>query len=207
MVKWPGCPVVACKNDLCATGCLAQSPVKGDDETYLRRLRWVRDAKSGDLFDPGTFPPDERNGWGGALSEMAKWALEQIEQHETLFKLRHDADTRAIKIWRNALPGRELLLPDHTDLCVWLLNKLEPQWQPIDTAPVPPREVLKYARWRCLLQSKSGHTELGWAAYARKPGSRVETFRLQWYGGDGKVFNPIYWMPAPLPRMDTEEKA
>jgi hypothetical protein len=32
---------------------------------------------------------------------------------------------RAIKRWREGRPERELIMPDHADLCVWLLNELE----------------------------------------------------------------------------------
>jgi hypothetical protein len=44
------------------------------------------------------------------------------------FDLRWAADMRAIKRWREAAPGRELTLPDHADLCVWLLEQLEAGW-------------------------------------------------------------------------------
>jgi len=172
------------------------------DEQFRERLRWLSTAEK------GTFPPDwlPIDGWDVAIREIAAKAMSEIESLEALFELRRSADHRAIAIWRRALPDRELRLPDHADLCVWLLNKLEPQWMPIAEAPVPSREVLKFARWHCLLQNKRGSVVLGWAAYARKPGSRVIAYRVQWYDGAGKVFEPIYWMPAPLPRMDTEEK-
>lgn len=37
------------------------------------------------------------------------------------FELRWKADMRAIARWREAHPGNELVMPDHADLCVWLL--------------------------------------------------------------------------------------
>ncbi len=40
------------------------------------------------------------------------------------FELRWAADMRAIARWREAHPGKELVMPDHVDLCVWLLEQL-----------------------------------------------------------------------------------
>jgi len=37
--------------------------------------------------------------------------------------LRRDADKRAIERWRAEKSGRELTLPEHADLCVWLLKE------------------------------------------------------------------------------------
>lgn len=42
-----------------------------------------------------------------------------------LFDLEWAADMRAVKRWREEAPGRELVLPDRTNLVVWLLEKLE----------------------------------------------------------------------------------
>lgn len=52
-------------------------------------------------------------------------AAEHLEETENSFNLRWDADMRAIKRWREAHPGKELVLPDHADLVVWLLGELE----------------------------------------------------------------------------------
>lgn len=40
------------------------------------------------------------------------------------FNLRWDADRRAIKRWQ-AATGNLLVWPDHADLCVWLLKRLD----------------------------------------------------------------------------------
>lgn len=48
---------------------------------------------------------------------------EQLADHEHSFELRHKADMRAIERWRKAHPERELVMPDHADLCVWLLEE------------------------------------------------------------------------------------
>lgn len=49
----------------------------------------------------------------------------EVEELNRTFALRWKADMRAIKRWREEKPGRNLILPDHADLCVWLLDKLE----------------------------------------------------------------------------------
>jgi len=77
-------------------------------------------------------------------------------------------------------------------------------WSPIDTAPVPPREVLKYDLWHCLLQDKKGRVFGGFAAYARIQG-KADRWRVQWYAGQArlvggfgsKVCEPVKWMPMP----------
>jgi len=49
------------------------------------------------------------------------------------FELRWEADMRAIQRWRAEDPKpRELCWPDHADLCLWLLRRLEP---PRDAGP------------------------------------------------------------------------
>ena len=45
----------------------------------------------------------------------------EIAEHEASFDLRWKASLRAIKRWQ-AATGKELTWPDHTDLCVWLLD-------------------------------------------------------------------------------------
>ena len=40
------------------------------------------------------------------------------------FRLRYDADMRAIKRWQGAHPGNDLTWPDHADLVVWLMEQL-----------------------------------------------------------------------------------
>lgn len=48
----------------------------------------------------------------------------QLEELEATFDLRWKADMRAIKRWREAHPGNDLVLPDHADLVVWLLEQM-----------------------------------------------------------------------------------
>lgn len=56
--------------------------------------------------------------------ELAEYR-EDVKEYEATFQMRHKADVRAIKRWRAASPGRDLTLPDHADLVVWLLEQLE----------------------------------------------------------------------------------
>lgn len=79
-------------------------------------------------------------------------------------------------------------------------------WRPIETAPVPPREALRFDYWPCLLQDKKGNVVGGFGVYRRKPGAK-ETWRLQWFAGlhdnpgRAKVFPAVKWMPMPPPDM------
>ncbi len=50
---------------------------------------------------------------------------EKLEELEAIFDMRWDADMRAIKRWQAAGPDRDLTWPDHADLVVWLLERLE----------------------------------------------------------------------------------
>lgn len=50
----------------------------------------------------------------------------EVDELRQVFDMRWNADMRAIQRWREAHPGNDLVLPDHADLCVWLLEKLKP---------------------------------------------------------------------------------
>ena len=56
--------------------------------------------------------------------EAMEKAAQSIEEHSRTFKLRRNADMRAIKRWQ-AATGQELTWPDHADLVVWLLERLD----------------------------------------------------------------------------------
>ena len=58
-------------------------------------------------------------------SAASKHQEERTQTLEDLFDLRWKADMRAIKMWRKGHPERKLAMPDHADLVVWLLAKLE----------------------------------------------------------------------------------
>ena len=56
------------------------------------------------------------------LRHRLKRARLDVEGFEKTFRLRWDADMRAIKRWQAAAPGRELTWPDHADMVVWMLE-------------------------------------------------------------------------------------
>lgn len=77
--------------------------------------------------------PDEApEAWHGLLSEKVKSLRSQLQaaqdqqaEYERTFDLRWKADLRAIERWRQGDPSRDFTMPDHADLCVWLLEQLE----------------------------------------------------------------------------------
>ena len=64
-----------------------------------------------------------RRGTAGDKERHA--AADSIEQFEQSFDLRWSADMRAIERWRKDHPGNDLVMPDHADLCVWLLDRIK----------------------------------------------------------------------------------
>lgn len=62
------------------------------------------------------------------LKEYPTDQLEQVlgtpDDQDRKFDLRWDADMRAIRMWQ-AETGRDLVWPDHADLVVWLLKKMD----------------------------------------------------------------------------------
>lgn len=51
---------------------------------------------------------------------------QQVHAHDESFKIRWEADMKAIRQWRAADPAnRDLRWPSHVDLCVWLMDKLK----------------------------------------------------------------------------------
>lgn len=52
-------------------------------------------------------------------------AYDTILESEQSFEIRWAADMRAIKRWQEDHPGNDLVWPDHVDLVIWLLEKLE----------------------------------------------------------------------------------
>lgn len=74
---------------------------------------------------PGDFCETE---WANAqIMASAPELRERVDDLERSFDLRWNADQRAIKRWQAAAPegeDRSLTLPDHADLVVWLLEKL-----------------------------------------------------------------------------------
>lgn len=50
---------------------------------------------------------------------------EEIEKLEASHQLRMRADDRALRKWRAAHPNKVMYLPDHADLCVFLMTELD----------------------------------------------------------------------------------
>ena len=61
------------------------------------------------------------------LREIPSDNLEQVSSDAATrdgeFDLRWKADLRAIHKWRDANPGNDLVMPDHCDLVIWLLER------------------------------------------------------------------------------------
>lgn len=51
--------------------------------------------------------------------------IQQAKELEEAFELRHKADIRAISTWRGKHSKRKRILPDHADMVVWLLERLD----------------------------------------------------------------------------------
>ena len=47
----------------------------------------------------------------------------EVSELNQVFDARWSADMRAIKCWRKVTPGNELVLPDHVDLSLWLMEE------------------------------------------------------------------------------------
>ncbi|MGY8665719.1 hypothetical protein Q3C01_25630 [Bradyrhizobium sp. UFLA05-109] len=52
-------------------------------------------------------------------------AKEQAAELQDIFDLQWEADMRAVRRWRAANPGNELVLPDRANLVIWLLGLVE----------------------------------------------------------------------------------
>lgn len=47
----------------------------------------------------------------------------EVSELNSMFDGRWSADMRAIECWRKVNPGNELVLPDHVDLSLWLMEE------------------------------------------------------------------------------------
>lgn len=84
-------------------------------DTMADRLRYER--MTPELLRDAINELDRQN------AQITKLKLEAEDENHS-FALRWNADMRAIKRWQ-AATGRELVWPDHADLCVWLLEQLD----------------------------------------------------------------------------------
>lgn len=84
------------------------------------------------LLKMTTVPQLDALGWGVVkhalmimMTDHARLQSAEAE-HDEAFKIRWDADMRAIRRWQaEDHPARELTWPDHADLVVWLLSEIE----------------------------------------------------------------------------------
>lgn len=72
-----------------------------------------------------------------AAKERAEDAL---AEHKHSFDLRWQADQRARALWRKDRPDRDMIWPDHADLCVWLLEQRDALAAETDETVRVPRE-------------------------------------------------------------------
>lgn len=61
---------------------------------------------------------------GERVMETIKAAIDDVTDLNAGFMLRWDADMRAIKRWHEG-GGDELTWPDHADLCIWLMERVD----------------------------------------------------------------------------------
>ena len=63
------------------------------------------------------------------IKKCPKHPMRELENELTelrnTFSLRWNADRRAIKLWQKDHPGQENIWPDHADLVIYLLNKID----------------------------------------------------------------------------------
>lgn len=60
-----------------------------------------------------------------SLAEVIEQLRDEAESLQGVFDLQWEADMRAVKRWREAHPGNELVLPDRANMVVWLLGLVE----------------------------------------------------------------------------------
>ena len=69
---------------------------------------------------------EDKNAWqdtqAAHLREVTRLTAE-VSELNSMFDARWSADMRAIECWRKVNPGNELVLPDHVDLSLWLMEE------------------------------------------------------------------------------------
>lgn len=77
--------------------------------------------------------PSDKARWfvvTGRREQAYKKRIQELEdalrEAEESADLRHRADLRAVQMWR-AATGKDLVHPDHADLCLWLMDRLDSQ--------------------------------------------------------------------------------
>jgi hypothetical protein len=72
-----------------------------------------------DIVEGSIIVPDEAP---ALYAEITRLRAEVSELNQ-LFDAHWSADMRAIECWREVNPGNELVLPDHANLCLWLMEE------------------------------------------------------------------------------------
>jgi hypothetical protein len=96
-----------------------------------RAYTWVALAKDCVCGPPWNYYVLDLDGKEMALCQMpdgeqhAEEIVNALNEDDDRFNLRWDADMRAIKRWQEAHPGNDMVWPDHADLVVWLLERLD----------------------------------------------------------------------------------
>lgn len=87
------------------------------DELTLDRLQEAQDTIENVTNGVGTII-------GERVMKTIKAAIDDVTDLNAGFTIRWDADMRAIKRWHES-GGDELTWPDHADLCVWLMERVD----------------------------------------------------------------------------------
>ena len=85
---------------------------RDSDWEKVRSLTAERDALASD-----------RDGYVQLLTDDNNKLRAEVSELNQLFDARWSADMRAIECWRKVHPGNELVLPDHANLCLWLMEE------------------------------------------------------------------------------------
>lgn len=73
---------------------------------------------------------------------MSEADAQELAELRALFELRYAADTRARERWSEEHPEQPLTWPDHADMCVWLLGKIQ-EFKPAPAIAVHPETLAR----------------------------------------------------------------
>lgn len=78
-----------------------------------------------DHVTPGVLSIEARSLLAGMIAAKLIRERENASELERLFEMQRAADQRAVKRWRDAHQDRVRVLPDRTDMVVWLMEELD----------------------------------------------------------------------------------
>jgi hypothetical protein len=73
--------------------------------------------------------------YGYNVATDLKEAAAELRDMQQLFDLQWEADMRAVKRWREAHPGNDLVLPDRANMVVWLMEQHDARAKAEGTTP------------------------------------------------------------------------